>query len=549
MAGYWISLPAQWRLEDVQAALNVIITVLSTFGIFIFVRYCWQHAAKRVAHDQDIPLATLLSLNTLGEALDVLFLLKKKLLSSRYLTILAQCVVVICLSSTALLSGVIARYSARQGHVISDKDVPGFLASRQHNGMGYANVEWNRTYARLDEASFPRDQLFDFLPDNSIHWTYEAAEWNNSWSLDCKSTPQTPIMLHDTGNCTGLRYEIPNLKEAFDYSRFANASDYWGYTHKWDGFYNDTDHWKDVLLFIYGWKGWDYQEEGDVSRAMSITLVAIHMHLLPRTDNSSDECNFAVGDVEESSYTGINCELRRQKQVEDPWNVAFPDTHNNGALSSALTEFWQARFAQESTSDSPITVITPPELVRFYQVYHIIKDLQYRQPVTRHLSFDLQVVQLSTVFLTIALLVALLIVIGLAHYLWFASRYHQIMANTPQSKLDWMVQSIQTEDRPLSDTQGRLRRSVTVDSNTGLSGMSSVRRKRSEFEAAKYGGRATTTWFLRDSAATTEYGASPRMDDGEGMPSHHALPQVIHGDKTPMLNVGPTSESYYHRAL
>lgn len=508
MTALWISLPARWELQNVQAALNVIITVLSTLGVFVFVRSCWHRAAKRVAHDDDVPLPALLSLNTLGEAIDVVFLLKGKLLSSRYLSVLAQCVVVICLSSTALLAGVIARYSTKRGHIVSQDDVAGSLVTRQHNSMGLASVEWNLTYDRLDEADFPNDQLLDFLPDNNVDWSYDPAQWNNSWSIECEQTPKRSIDMYDSGNCTEYRYELPNLDQIISYD------DWDGYRHSPGGFYNTRQNIKDALMFIYGWKSWDFEEACETNRSMTFKLASLHMHNVPRDQNDTD-CLYRKGDIGESYYTAITCDLRRKDQVPDACHVAFPDVDGNNGVASAYTDYYLARFIQESTSNSPISVITPPELLRFYQVYTVVKDLQYRQPITRSLSVNVRVVQLSTVFLTIALLLALLISLGLLIYAFFVVRHHDIVENTPQSKLDWMLQSIQTEDRPLTDNKGRLRRSVTVEDTQGLVGMPSVRRKRREFEKAKFGGKATSTWFLRESPGlstegmSTEFGGSP----------------------------------------
>jgi hypothetical protein len=506
MTAFWVSLPARWELQDVQAALNVIITVLSTLGVFVFVRYCWRRAAKLVADNRDVSLPALLSLNTLGEAIDVVFLLKRKLFSPKYLTVLAQCVVVICLSTTALLAGVITRYSTRRGIIISELGVAGSLVTRQHNSMGYAQVEWNLTYSRLDKAGFPDDQLLDFVPDNQIDWTYEPTQWNNTWSFKCKQTPQTPIDMYDSGNCTEYRYELPNMDDIMSYD------DWDGYYHSPGGFYNSPSNTKDVLMFIYGWKGWDYEEACDTNRAMTIKLASLHMHNVPRDQNDTD-CLYAKGDIGESSYTAITCELRRKLTVPDPCHVAFPDVYDNDGVPTAYTDYYQARFTQESTSNSAISVITPSELIRFYQVYTVVKDLQYRQPVTRQISVNVRVVQLSTVFLATALFIALLILLGLLQYMLFVARHRDIIQNTPQSKLDWMLQSIQTEDRPLNDNKGRLRRSVTVDEGLGISGMPSVRRKRREFENAKFGGKAVSTWFLRDSPGISMSEASPRVDE------------------------------------
>src|ERR1700722_18555085 len=44
MAHLWFILSLRWPLEDVQAVLNVLISVFSAIGIFTFARFCWQSA-------------------------------------------------------------------------------------------------------------------------------------------------------------------------------------------------------------------------------------------------------------------------------------------------------------------------------------------------------------------------------------------------------------------------------------------------------------------------------------------------------------------------
>ena len=60
MAKSWIALRAGWKLEDVQAALNVVISMLSTMGIFVFARFCWHETAARVDRSQNVRLSSLL---------------------------------------------------------------------------------------------------------------------------------------------------------------------------------------------------------------------------------------------------------------------------------------------------------------------------------------------------------------------------------------------------------------------------------------------------------------------------------------------------------
>jgi hypothetical protein len=515
MPSAWIPLPATWKLEDVQAALNVIIAALSALGIFAFVRSCWLFGAKKVTRNNFAPLPSLLSLNTLGEALDIILLLRLRLLALRHLVILIQCLVVVCLSSTAILSGVISRYSTVRGRTVSQQRVPGLMASRQHNGMSYANVEWNLTHSRLDEAGFPRDRLLDFLPSNTVKWMYREDEWNSSWSFDCHLTPQTSIDLYVTDNCTGWPYEIPNINQVISYEEWTpvvngsrESSRSGGWWTSSGGFYNTRTTIKDELLFIYALKGGDHTDSGDTFRSMNISLASVHMHNLGRSQNSTDNCIFSKGPVESSSYTKIDCHLQQYGPVEDPWTVAFPDVYYPGNVPEALTEYYQARFTQQSTSDSHITVITPEEMVRFYQAYTIVKDVQYPQPVSRMMSVDRPVVLISTAFLTFAILVAFLIFLGLLNYGIFSLRHVTLTATIPQSKLDWMLQSIEAEDRPLTDARGRTRKSVTVDMSGEMWTLPEWRRRRTELENAKYGQTETTTWFLRDFGTPSEYRSS-----------------------------------------
>ena len=136
----WVSFPPSWKLQDVQAVLNVIINALSVLGIYIFARMCWLGGARQVVKHRNVELYALTSLNTIGEAPDVLCLLKSRILSSRYLKLLAQCFVVPSLSTTALLSGPIARFSTRRSHMVTQVEVNGTLATNKHNAILYTNM-------------------------------------------------------------------------------------------------------------------------------------------------------------------------------------------------------------------------------------------------------------------------------------------------------------------------------------------------------------------------------------------------------------------------
>lgn len=73
MAHTWINLSTRWSLSSVQAALNVIISVIGTVGIWTFARFWWQRAGARVVRrNSGIPLSALFTVSSPGEAWDAI---------------------------------------------------------------------------------------------------------------------------------------------------------------------------------------------------------------------------------------------------------------------------------------------------------------------------------------------------------------------------------------------------------------------------------------------------------------------------------------------
>jgi hypothetical protein len=526
-ASSWISLPSSWKLQDVQATLNVIITVLSTLGVTAFAKCCWQSAAQHAVDQQTLPLSSLLSINTVGEAFDIMLLLRSKMLRWRHWKIFAQFTVVLCLSTASVLSGPLARYSTNRSHEVTLAKVPGMLTARAHDSILNAPVVWNETFNSLDEAGFPYDQLLDYLPDPSLPWVYNSKEWNSSWSISCRHTYQTSIDLYDTGNCTSTYDELPGLNEVIPLTEYGPSIDVW-----WGGFYTGDIN-KDTLLGLGGKKYSDVDTTTNITYGMTLTLASVHLHNFGRQTNSSSFCSWASGPISTASYTKIECDLRRN--LRDPYymHIAFPDCATPELVARAMVEYYTARFIQESISDSTITVLTPTDLVRFLQTWMITKDTQYREPVTRALSVRVPVVQLSSAFVAIAVLAALLILAASLVYINSKAHNRHILAQTPQSKLDWIQAFLQlsaaSSSSSLSSSSYRL---PTKD------------RRRADFEAATYHVREHRTWdpaqphgaadytHLASSGTMARKTASVLSADPPpplGPPSH--------ADKAPMLSV------------
>jgi hypothetical protein len=446
MAGLWVVLSITWKLEDLQAALNVIISVLSALGIFAFARFCWQTSTIQVARNRTVPVSNLLSITTLADVLDAAQLLKGRLLGSQFRRIFMQCIVVLLLSTSAILSGPIARYSSQRGHRVSEVSVAGRIAVTFDNSILNANVAWNETQMSLDRAGFPNDQLLDWLPDPSVRWKYVPSEWNSTWSAECNYTALTPIELTATGNHTevngsiSLFQEIPGLYGVFP-QRFRVRHAIW---YQYGGFYTSSDQWKDTLGFMVSTL-YPIAAEASGDEAvtrMSVSIAVFHLHDAPGADLNSIAGGFGAGKIPQSTYARTDCELKRPKKVAQDVYSAYPDTYSPGWVPEAFLTNYNARFVRESISDEPIFIPSPEELFRFYQVYMITKDTQHGLPVTRTMSVQLPTIELSTIFLAVVLLITTIIVATLSRYFLFILRHHTDFKLTPESKLDWLLRSI-----------------------------------------------------------------------------------------------------------
>jgi hypothetical protein len=501
----WVSLPPKWKLQDVQAALNVIVVLLSTLGVFTFARFCWQSSATNIVRNQAIQLSSLLSINTLGQAFDILLLLRSRIFNHR--KIFVQSVIVLSLSTTALLSGPTARYSTQNTYTIVPKQITGLLANRRMYNVINDIVQWNTIITSLDQAGFPYNQILDYLPDSNTldPWVYKPEEWNNSWAMDCRYTYLTPITLYDTGNCSSnstIYSEIPGLDDIIPANKYG-ANVQYDYGYYWEG---DSNMNKDTLMAMIGWKYNNNDNTTNITYDMSITLASVHLHEHPRQMNDSSFCIFGRGNVTSASYTRIECDLRRLIRNSNVNYTAFPDTNDyTGYVAIGLTDFHRAQLPLESISNITITVPTPQDLIRFYQAYLISKDTFIPDPVSRVLSFRVQIVQLSVVFLVITILLVILVLLGILTYGFSMLRYSSTLGEMPQSTLDWILKSIQARhlqlgdpqlgdpqsDNPQSDNRipsnKAFRRHSIASRMTDIYASSKRTWKRAEFENARYG--------------------------------------------------------------
>jgi hypothetical protein len=465
MAHFWFILSLRWPLEDVQAVLNVLISVLSAIGIFTFARFCWQSATLHLTKQRNVPVASLLSLTSPGEAFQVLWFLNfKSLRAKKYRRILFQSLIIFGLSVSAVLSGPIARFASRQGHTVMPVEMHGSLATTTWESMVEADVAWNRTKNTIEAAGFPTDQLLDFLPDMSQPWVYREDEWNNTWRAQCTFDPLTPITLNATGNYSDGSWftEIPGLFEIVPL-RFVDLPGAWSSNM---GAASKGDLYTDVLMFfvttIQRKEGIHFAE--DIS--MGLLISAIHLHDAPMAPFDSNG-TFGIGPIGKSSYTRAICDLERSAATINATNIAYPNLilpYYDDTFSQAIEEHYHATFFYQAINNLPLWVPTGEDMFRFYQAYLISKDTQDYRPVTRIISARVPTVELSSVFLAVVILIGFLILTGLIYHSFFLLRYRSAISQMPESKLDWLLQSLREAERinGVAETAGERRRSSTT---------------------------------------------------------------------------------------
>lgn len=372
---YWVSCSPERRLQDVQAGVNVIIAFLCAGGIFVLVRHFWMSAARKVLQQRDVPAYSLLSLGTMGEAIDIMWLLRRDLVvSSRYRGLLVQCLGVLVLTVASLLSGVIARFSTQNGVTTMRLAVKGNLAERSLLDIIPTDAIINRTFAAIDQSHFPRTQLLEFWPTPGSDWQYNPNQWNGSWTMDCEYEGRTEIPdLVVTNNCSdGLTSKLPQLLNNWD-DWNTNESDLaWAWTVSTDY----VSMARDWVVFAHSVEVTDVKD--DFCVGLRVRTVAYYLTEINAT--TSDDCILGPGPVTNASFTSFTCMLHRalgNRSTEDlqRWG-ANPDAIDVSMQVQAYSEFYAPRFQEESMQGLPATTINGEELAQLYQAYMISKPLK-----------------------------------------------------------------------------------------------------------------------------------------------------------------------------
>lgn len=455
----WILLSTKWKLEDVQAGLNVIISVLCVVLIFTSSRYFWQRTVAKILKGHDVSVPALLTFTTPGEIIDVFTMFKAVLFQSKYVVFSIQGTIVIFSSLSAMFAGPITRYSTRNSETTELQSVQGRLATRSLSCDVNDIVRWQEVYQSLESADFPLDRLLDFLPGNTTDWVYNAVEWNETYSMACNFTPQTTVQLNATGNYVNdtllyLYDEIPGLwnilSPGFRQDDILHNMFYDGYRDPANGI------WDDVIV-------WDYVEltPANVSdqdnsttqwQTLAFTVVATYMKGAPEfnlTDvgEGAKDWVFGVGSIPEAYYTKFECEINRNRPSGDGnYYEAYPELTTNCDMAQQFDQYFGPAAIQPSGPDAVdpklISIPSGEQMLRFYQAFMVAKDTFYPNPFSRDVSVRISTVELSVIFVVICSLTIFIVILGLLNCAIFYLKYRRLIDGIPETKIDWMLQAV-----------------------------------------------------------------------------------------------------------
>lgn len=441
MAPSWVSLPRTWQLQNIQAALNVIICAISALTTFCCIRFCWWAGTKRVKTVGRTTLTSLLTVNTIGEAYDLINLLGMRIFSPRHALLLVQSLLVLVFVTTTLISGPISRFSTRRHPKTTIKGTPIFPAMKTFDIIAYANDYWTNITRSLETAKFPRDRLLDFLPATDVEWDFVPSEWSKTWSMQCNSIQRTSINITGSGNCSDPTFSstyqaFPQLWDVI------NITNYDTYGIEWSGFWlSNVNPVQDMLWFAYASSITERDNTTDIVYGMNISMATVHFHNIYQNLTKPNDCIYAARPVDAASWIRTDCRLERKRDVQDEGLVPYPDSSEQSIIASALNQNFQARFMMEAATNRTITEIQPDDLIRFYQVYMISKDTQFRQPVMRSLTVVEEVPQLSVALLTIMLFLVIASILAASTWCSFFLTHHDA-SRVPQTKLDWVLHAL-----------------------------------------------------------------------------------------------------------
>jgi hypothetical protein len=408
-----------------------------------------------------------------------------------------------------MLAGPLARWSTRAGVTFVDNRATGLLAGGKHPSMIYMPVHWNQTMAKLDAASFPYNQLLDFLPDSSADWHYEPGQWNSTWSLDCNRTQRTEFDFITTGDeAGGIFAEVPALVEHM----VRPVPDNVGKRrprYSWTA-HVDDDIARDILFFLLASTPPSTSVDDTATiesnnATLYMSLNAYHASHVPYSIAHNATTSFGIGTARRAEYTGIDCKIHQPRRPNDPSYTAHPWINATNELVGAYTAFYEEDMNRKTHTPELIYPPSPLELIRFLQAYMITKDTQLMHSVPRNLRVKRPSVEISAAAVASLSIYFACVILGLLWAAWTGlqerrrsgSVYSQNIASlrpiqegdaattdsfkenplssmiVPRSQLDWLLHCVRETCGRDFDTSffGKGRKDLKSDARAAIYGL------------------------------------------------------------------------------
>ncbi|KAF7531315.1 hypothetical protein G7054_g8987 [Neopestalotiopsis clavispora] len=426
MPSSWFIISTYWDLSSVQAALNVIVSVLSTAALWAWSRFWWQRVSVRIVQRHDgMPLPRLLLVSGAGESWDTVTVLGRQLFTKKGLPLLAQIFVVICISVTSALSGPIAKVVKGPG---------------EFGNLLEESVLWNET----------------------APWTYDPAEWDPTWTLQCNYTNGVVLQnvtASGTANMKDPMNAFPAFRETYD-SVWSNQSEY-RFSADSTGIADwPSNRARGMLFFILVQSDpekHDRMKYNNENLAFSISVFQALNFAVQAQDTSGTGAGsnwYPHGPIEGASYSRAECFLTRKAYVTDESRIPWPWTNDTAAIVGGYVSNFQEPFESAIVQNRTLVLPTAEDLVRFYQVYMASMGTYYNVdgPSPGVITVIVNTVELSIAFLVV---ISLLFIITM----WTAIRYglfcrhHKVDIEElciPDGKVDWIIHAAKTSDRGLT---------------------------------------------------------------------------------------------------
>lgn len=454
MTFIWINLSTRWDLTSVQAALNVIISVLGTVGVWAFSRYWWQRgSASILRHGSEAPLSSFLILSSPGDGWDILTVLRRRVFSKEHWHLLSQLIVVVAVTLACMFAGPIAKVSLRSTKTIQNTQLevlPTIKGDGYEANLLEMNVLWNNTIQSLDQANFPINQMLEYLPPYTSPWIYEPSQWNPTWTSMCNFTEETPLRLVSAvGNYT-FRNPIdafPIYRDTYDpawlnSSKYRTQVDFSAWSKTEPAFI-----FEEALFFILIESDPAIDDRMYTNNAtMEISFSVLHFSHFNATDltdatlDAEDTWRF-VGPVRNASFTRIECNISREPVVPDEDAIPWIWTNDTYSITFGFRTYFSSILESDASKGLPVPTPTPLDILRMWQTYFATVNTIYAFPTPRVVSVWMETVQLSMGLLLTLLILTALIIWTSGRYLIFMMRNKAKLEKLaiPDSKLEWII--------------------------------------------------------------------------------------------------------------